>query len=197
MLCAVHLQCRNQTNLKGPKQDKKGKVSFSERRSDAVYHSVRVMEPHEGASSPLPPEEASRPGHLLALPLPALALIYQHSDSASHTAILRASREGRDAVLREARSIKLQVRDGTPAARKPLVRLLSRACEAASEGRLSLVLNAFGFALEGEQSSELLADLLLPAHQAHGWKSVSKLELRVRTWLRQDADMAQLSGNFP
>jgi hypothetical protein len=136
-------------------------------------------------------EQADKPVvvSLLELPLPALALIYQCSDAASHSAILGASREGRNAVLREARSVKLQLKDeSTPAARRPLVRLLSRACYAAGDGRLSLVLDAM--AVEKHHSWKLLPDLLLPAIQANGWTSVSCLELRVRLWVGQGTVVA-------
>jgi hypothetical protein len=92
-------------------------------------------------------------------------------------------------VLREARSISLYLEEtGTPATRKPLVRLLSRACEGGAGGRLELELNAV--ALGRDHSSELLAELLLPAHQAPGWTSVGKLALRVRTWHWQATDIA-------
>jgi hypothetical protein len=52
-------------------------------------------------------EQIEQADFLSQLPLPALALIYQYLNSDGHTALLRVSRIGRQTVLREARSIKL------------------------------------------------------------------------------------------
>jgi hypothetical protein len=113
---------------------------------------------------------------LLDLPLPALALIYQHCDDESRKALLRVSAGCRDWVLREARSISIELKPSIiAAARKPLARLLNRACTQ-SESGLSLCLH---FGHHEGQTSKLLADLLKPGIQQSGWVSVAKLVLKV------------------
>jgi hypothetical protein len=113
------------------------------------------------------------------LPLPALALIYQHCDDDSRKALLRVSAGCRDWVLREARSINLQLaRTITTAARKPLARLLNRACTQ-SASSLTLCLD-FTYTEHQGSRSRLLADLLKPGIQQSGWDSVGTLELYVR-----------------
>jgi hypothetical protein len=106
------------------------------------------------------------------LPLPAAALIYQQLDAESRQTLVSVSRWARDTVLREARSIKLQVHSKSP--RKPLMRFLERACTAAEAGRLSLALDAHGF----ESKGNLLSGLLAPSSKA-GWASVRELSLKV------------------
>jgi hypothetical protein len=116
---------------------------------------------------------------LLSLPLAALSLVHQLLDAASYNSVLCSSREGRDLVLGEARSIRLKLKDGdTPALRKPLVRLLNRACKSAEDGRLSLVLDASSV-LDSESQANLFQDLLAPALGSRGWASVNSLELQV------------------
>jgi hypothetical protein len=113
---------------------------------------------------------------LLDLPLPALALIYHHCTVRSRNALLRVSTGCRDLVLREARSINLQLPSTiTTAARKPLARLLNRACNL-SAGSLMLCLD-----FSWMQGSKIgLADLLKAGIQQSGWSTVATLVLEVR-----------------
>jgi hypothetical protein len=115
---------------------------------------------------------------LTDLPLPALALIYQHCDDESRRALLGVSVGCWDWVLREARSISLELPTTvTTAARKPLARLLHRAGNVSA---CSLTLCLDCSMVEHQSSrSRLLADLLKPSQQS-GWASVSKLVLKVR-----------------
>jgi hypothetical protein len=114
------------------------------------------------------------------LPLPALAVIYQHCDGASRTALLRVSAGCLDWVLREARSIVLKVPNRyNTGARKPLARLLNRACTQ-SAGNLALCMD---FSLAGNKKTtrnNQLSDLLEPGIQQSGWTSVATLVLEVR-----------------
>jgi hypothetical protein len=113
--------------------------------------------------------------NLLDLPLPALALIYQHC-STGRKALLGVSAGCRDWVLREARSIVLRAPSTfQTATRKPLARLLNRACNTTACS-LTLILNF----REVEHQSRLLADLLKHGSQQSGWASVTKLVLEVR-----------------
>jgi hypothetical protein len=114
---------------------------------------------------------------LLDLPLPALALIYQHCDYDTRKALLGVSAGCWDWVMREAKAIKLQIPSTiTAAARKLLARLLNRAC---SLSTCSLTLHLYLMEVEGQQS-RLLADLLKPGIQQSGWLSVGTLYLHVR-----------------
>jgi hypothetical protein len=117
---------------------------------------------------------------LLHLPLPALALIYHHCGCEGRKALLGVSAGCRDWVLRETRSIALKLPTVT-AARKPLARLLNRACNLADRS-LGLCLD---FRRGGHKKSRLLADLLEPGIQQYGWISVAKLVLKVRRAVRQ------------
>jgi hypothetical protein len=71
--------------------------------------------------------------------------------------------------------VELQVH--STAAHKPLVGLLNRVCSAARAGRLSLSLEAHGFAIDSP--SNVLSELLAPATQQGGWASVKELALKV------------------
>jgi hypothetical protein len=128
--------------------------------------------------------EQDEKGNVLELlPLPALALIYQQLDSKTRLALLQTSRWGRDIVLAEAKSVRLKLSDtdASPAARKPLLRLLARVCSGAqgAAGRLSLAVDALHV---HEKRSKLLYDMLHPASsQQSGWTSVGQLKLQVRT----------------
>jgi hypothetical protein len=111
---------------------------------------------------------------LLDLPLPALALIYQHCDVLTRGALLRVSAGCRDVVLGEATSIKFRANQHQHK-RRALARLLHRACNLAA-GSLTLSLDLKMV----DHGSTLLADLLQPGIQQSGWASVAKLVLRVR-----------------
>jgi hypothetical protein len=114
---------------------------------------------------------------LLDLPLPALALIYQHGDDDTRQALFGVSTGCRDLVLREAKLIQLQLPSTIPtAARKCLARLLHRAC---THSVWSLTL-CLVFSEVQQQSSRLLADLLEPGIQQSGWTSVATVGLHVR-----------------
>jgi hypothetical protein len=117
------------------------------------------------------------------LPSATEPLIYGSIGASDRNSLLQASRCGRDAVLREARSVKLQLQPGDAAAGaslRPLATLLARACEAAEAGQLSLSLDAFQCDhVNGSMNSNVLADLLAPAKQQGGWASVKELELKV------------------
>jgi hypothetical protein len=122
---------------------------------------------------------------LVDLPLPALALIYQHCDHASRKTLPRVSAGCRNWVLREARLIVLKLPSTTTtAARKPLARLLNGAC---TESTCSLTLWLDFSRLVGPHKSSLnrlLADLLEPSIQQSGWASVATLVLTVRRAVR-------------
>jgi hypothetical protein len=114
-----------------------------------------------------------------SLPLTAAALIYQHCDAATRNSLLRTSRWGRELVLREARTIRLTLGDSdTAGARKPLVKLLDRACSAGEDGRLAVCVDA-GNVHANSTRSKLLRDLFAPGLERHGWTSVTYLELIV------------------
>jgi hypothetical protein len=117
------------------------------------------------------------------LPSATEPLIYGSIDENDRSSLLQTSRWGRDAVLREARSVSLSLLPSDAAAGanlKPLARLLARACEAAEAGQLSLSLDAFQCdRVNGSMKSNVLADLLAPAKQQGGWASVKELELKV------------------
>jgi hypothetical protein len=114
---------------------------------------------------------------LLDLPLPALALIHHHCNARARKALFAVSSGCFDWVLREARSIKLELpKTVTTAARKTLPRLLHRACSlSACSLKLSLDLTQ----PEGSKNG-LLADLLEPGIQQSGWAGVANLVLEVR-----------------
>jgi hypothetical protein len=117
-----------------------------------------------------------------SLPLTANALIYQYCDAGTRASLLRVSKWGRDLVLREARTITSQLgNNDTPGGRKPVVRLLDRACSADGEdGRLTVCVHAQNVSSNSARS-KLLRDLFAPASgaQRHGWTSVGKLDLFV------------------
>jgi hypothetical protein len=114
-------------------------------------------------------------GYQQALPLQLLPsatepLIYDSIGAKGRNSLLQTSRWGRDAVLREARSIKLKLsfidceRWGNLG---PLAGLLARACEAAEPGQLSLSLDA-SKRRDNPGNSNILTDLLAPAKQQGG-----------------------------
>jgi hypothetical protein len=72
--------------------------------------------------------------------------------------------------------LKLPINCST-AARKPLARLLNRACTLGSTCSINLCLD---FSSVEDQESRLLTDLLDAGIQQSGWASVSKLVLQVR-----------------
>jgi hypothetical protein len=109
------------------------------------------------------------------LPQTAAAVIYQCLDARSRTSLAAVCRWARDLVLREVRSVKLQVHSTGP--RKPLIRFINRVCSSSEAGRLSLSLEAHGFA--NVSRSNVLPDLLAPAKQQGGWASVKELALKV------------------
>jgi hypothetical protein len=116
---------------------------------------------------------------LLDLPLPALAQIYQSCNQlATRKALLAVSRGCRDLVLREARGIQLTPHCSTAAERKPVARLLNRACNLTAH-RLELWLD-LRLAGHPQSRKRLLADLLEPGIQQSGWASVATLVLYVR-----------------
>jgi hypothetical protein len=119
--------------------------------------------------------QAETVGLLEELPFTAAAVVFQCLDARSRTSLAAVCRWARDFVLREARSLELQVH--CTAARRPLVRLLNRVCSSAQAGRLSLKLKARGFT--SCSKSKALSDLLAPAKQHGGWASVRELELKV------------------
>jgi hypothetical protein len=113
------------------------------------------------------------------LPSATESLIYGSIGAKDRNSLLTTSRWGRDAVLREARSVSLSLQPSDAAAGaslRPLARLLARACEAAEAGRLSVSLNA---SQTNGTNSTLLAQLLDTGIKASGWTSVSQLSLRV------------------
>jgi hypothetical protein len=116
---------------------------------------------------------------LESLPLTALALIYQHSDASTRSALLRTSKWGRDLVLREAKTIRLTLGNSdTPGGRKPIVRHLNRACNAGEDGRMTLCMDARQVHAQTARNN-LLKDLLALGIQQHGWTSVASLMLCV------------------
>jgi hypothetical protein len=91
---------------------------------------------------------------------------------------LRVSRATRDASLRRASKIALDLRPSTTAASvQPVARLLSRACSLAP----SLELKILSKLEEGDQRDRVVAAFLHASGQ-HGWQSVSKLNLQVRRY---------------
>jgi hypothetical protein len=117
---------------------------------------------------------------LLDLPLPALSLIYKHCDVRARKALLRVSTGCWGWVVREVRSIDLHLPSTvTAAARKPLARLLHRACNQ-SACSLALRLNFRFVDWQKNSNNTLMADLLKPGIEQSGWPSVAKLELWVR-----------------
>jgi hypothetical protein len=152
--------------------------------SSACVSACKVSSPHLHSMAPRTRQRTSiaqrssqgaRAGLLDELPQTAAAVIYQCLDARSRTSLAAVCRWARDLVLREARSLELQVHSS--AARKPLSRLLSRVCSAAQAGRLSLTLQAHGFTINSK--SNVLSDLLAPAKQQGGWASVKELALKV------------------
>jgi hypothetical protein len=117
---------------------------------------------------------------LTLLPSATESLICGSIGARDRKSLLQTSRWGRDAVLREARSVTLKLLPSDlEAGRKlrPLARLLARACEAAEAGQLSLSLNAS--MAPRSKHSDVLAHLLAPAKQQGGWASVKELALKV------------------
>jgi hypothetical protein len=113
------------------------------------------------------------------LPLTAGALIYEYCDAATRNSLLRVSKWGRDLVLREAKTINVRLGNSdTPAARKPLVRLLSRACSDRGDGRLTLSVHGL-LGHNQEPQRNLLKDLLAGGTRHCRWTSVSTLKLCV------------------
>jgi hypothetical protein len=82
-------------------------------------------------------------GYGLHLPSTTEPLICGSIDYSDRKSLLKTSRWGRDAVLREARSVFLSLEDSDAEGHnlRPLARLLARACEAAQPGQLSLHLS--------------------------------------------------------
>jgi hypothetical protein len=109
------------------------------------------------------------------LPHTAAAVIYQCLDAQSRTSLASVSRWARELVLREVRSVKLQVHSTGP--RKPVVSFLNRLCSQAPAGRLSLKLDADSISMHSKSNG--LSDLLALAKQQGGWASVKKLALEV------------------
>jgi hypothetical protein len=142
---------------------------------EAAFMAPRNKKPNNTAESS---SQAETVGLLEELPQTAAAVIYQCLDAHSRTALASVSRWARDLVLREVRSVKLQVRNAAP--RKPLIRLLKRVCSAAQAGRLSLDMQAHGF---GSSKSNVLLPLLAPAQQEGGWTSVGELKLKVADYV--------------
>jgi hypothetical protein len=142
-------------------------------------HSPPAMPPRRKRKAGSKGNQSRHSINLLDLPLPALALIYQHCDDAARKALLCVSAGCQEWVLREARSIKLVLPStSTTATRKPLARLLNRACNA-SACSLTLCLDIRH--VGDQQDSGLVADLLQPGIQQSGWASVAKLVLQVRS----------------
>jgi hypothetical protein len=110
------------------------------------------------------------------LPQTAAAVIYQCLDARSRTSLAAVCRWARDLVLREVRSVELQVYSTGPL--KPLVRFIKRVCSAAQQCRLSVSLEAHGFPYVWIRS-RVLSDLFAPAQQQGGWASVKELALKV------------------
>jgi hypothetical protein len=118
---------------------------------------------------------------LQLLPSATEPLIYGSLDAKGRNSLLQTSRWGRDALLREARSIRLKLLASdceTGANIRPVAGLLARACEAAEPGQLSLSLGSMERPSE-IQNSNVLAGLLAPALQQGGWASVKELALSV------------------
>jgi hypothetical protein len=109
------------------------------------------------------------------LPQTAAAVIYQCLDARGRTSLAAVSRWAKDLVLREVRSVELQVHSRAPC--KPLIRVICRLCSAADAGRLSFNLVAHGFVRNS--NSNVLSDLLAPAQQQGGWASIKELALEV------------------
>jgi hypothetical protein len=114
---------------------------------------------------------------LKLLPSAAEPLIYGSIDSQDRRSLLQTSCWGRDAVLREARSIDLWLREENGSNLRPLARLLARACEATA-GQLSLSLDA-GSCTRGWATSNVLAQLLDAGIKKSGWTTVGELALKV------------------
>jgi hypothetical protein len=118
-------------------------------------------------------EQLSEQFSLLDLPLPALALVAEHSktDGASGHPLLGIARGCRDTVLYQFKKISLRKAYGTQSSDvAPAARLLNRACCTAQAG-LHVDLD-----LRGEHE-DVLAQLLQPGleQQEGGWPNVHKL----------------------
>jgi hypothetical protein len=110
-------------------------------------------------------------------------------DYRGRRSLLKISRWGRDAVLREVRSIELWLHDIDVEAGslRHLARLLARACEAGEPGQLSLSLHARQWSLDAStappakkcSNSNVLADLLDTGIKQKGWNTIGELVLRV------------------
>jgi hypothetical protein len=113
-----------------------------------------------------------------SLPLPALSLIFQNCSSATRRSLLQVSRLSRDIVLCDSRSVNLKLTaSDTPAACKPLARLLDRVCSNRSE-RLTVVLDATE-ALQKSAQRLLLSRLLHHGLVQRGWQSVKEVTAKV------------------
>jgi hypothetical protein len=83
-------------------------------------------------------------------------------------------------VLGQTRKISLALWLGnsdTPGARRPLARLLDRACCAGKDGRRTLSIR--GYAHDNTAHNNLLKDLYAPGIQQCGWTSMASLRLFV------------------
>jgi hypothetical protein len=119
-------------------------------------------------------EELSGQFSLLDLPLPALALVAEHSKP--EDPLLALSRGCRDAVLSQSKKISLKISSNESSSVAPTARLLSRACRTAAKG-LHLDLDLTG-------NEGILALLLQPAvEQQEAWPNVHKLTVS------QDSDI--------
>jgi hypothetical protein len=107
------------------------------------------------------------------LPQPVAALIYSQLDAAGRRALLQVSRWARDVVLREARSISLQVFSRAP--RKPTLQLLETARTSGTVAKLSVAACNFN----RNSKNKLFSDLFGPATQQAGWAFVKTLVLKV------------------
>jgi hypothetical protein len=118
--------------------------------------------------------DAEETSCLQDLPLPAQSLVYKHLDAKARGALLRASRCGRDLVLREVTALKLVLNKlDTAEIRKPLVGLLGKALEAASSG-LSVCFTSTS-AVTNRQMSAWIGR----AARLRGWSSIKDLMLEV------------------
>jgi hypothetical protein len=145
------------------------------------------MAPSEDEQATVETTAAESSTSVESLPSTAIALIYHHCNAGTRNSLLRTSRWGRDLVLGQARRINFRLGDSdTSGTRKPLVRLLDRACSAGEDGSLTLSLRSYVHNNK-VACNNLLNDLLAPGIQQHGWASVGVLELWVSAvlWLMQ------------
>jgi hypothetical protein len=144
-----------------------------ETRIPTITDSVTMQSSRSCSSASQSNKDPQTETTLESLTQPVVALIYAQLDAPSRRALLQASRWARDAVLREARSISLQIFSRSP--RKPILQLLKRARITGTIAKLSVVACNFN----RNSKSKLFSDLFGPGTQQAGWASVQALILKV------------------